>query len=395
MEQIQTHLTIHLYRKDEVLGALRWALVNHNIMESIYWGLELFDSDMENDAIEILQCIWITEIGFGSVSLLSNILDIYKAGELDRDTWISLLYSITQIRDRDSTLLYLLIRGATTPIDWSPKFHHTHRYTTIQYAVEDCLYRGKLLEAWLLSRALKADDHWIILNKLINRYPQRKQVLVKLRGSNLSDLIQRLIAFVLASLQDPLWQMYSLIERELPSEVKLTIDEWDAEESLRNRRVYKVRPEAILYLTERSQQSQLVSSEADIQENLLESLLYSSYWSEILKDYIVEGEWISDSYKEMFYETYFNDIPDEWSSEDREKSHGRGLSRTPEVGLKRYLDALFQRSKTLEIWNYTKLDTYVDPESWDTLYDEFQIGCLETLESQLPFEPIKKVFEIV
>lgn len=395
MKQFEKHLTLHLYRKDEVVGALRWALINRNIFESIYWGLELFDSDMEQDALEMIQCIWITEIGFGSVSLLSHILDIYKTGELDRDSLISLLYSISQIRYRDSTLLYLLIRGATTPIDWSPKFHHSRTYTDIPGAVEDCLYRGKLLEAWYLARALNSENQWLILNKLIHRYPQRKEFLVKLRDSNLSDLIQRLVAFVLASLQDPLWQMCPLIERELPSEVKTAIDEWDAEDSLRKRRIYKIRPEALLYLTERSQQSQTLSSESDIQENLIQSLLESPYWSGILDDYMTDNDWTSDLYKEMFYDNYFDDIPDEWSSEDREKSHGRGLARTPEVGLTRFLDALFQRSKTLEIWNYEKIEVYIDPCSWDSLYDEFQEKCQKSLESQLPLEAIKKTFEIV
>jgi hypothetical protein len=72
MEESKKSLTLHLYRKDEVLAAMRWAIVNHNISESIYWGLELFDSDMEQDALEILEFIWITEIGFSSFRISKN-----------------------------------------------------------------------------------------------------------------------------------------------------------------------------------------------------------------------------------------------------------------------------------------------------------------------------------
>jgi len=39
------------------------------------------------------------------------------------------------------------------------------------------------------------------------------------------------------------------------------------------------------------------------------------------------GEWLSDESKEEFYDTYFGiieDIPDEWSLEDQQKSHGIG-----------------------------------------------------------------------
>jgi hypothetical protein len=78
MKQFEKYLTTHLYRKDEVLSALRWAIVNHNIRESVYWGLELFDSDMEQDALEMLEFIWITEIGLSSITFLNCIIDIYK-----------------------------------------------------------------------------------------------------------------------------------------------------------------------------------------------------------------------------------------------------------------------------------------------------------------------------
>lgn len=394
MEQSETPLTLHLYRKDEVLGALRWALINRNISESIYWGIELFDSDMEDSALELLEFVWITEIGFACVSLLTHILSIYKKGELDRDIWISLLYSITQIKARDSTLLYLLIRGANESNLWSPRFHHSRTYMTIHDALEDTLSRKKLLESWFISRALDSNEQWLILDKLIKRYPQREEFILTIRESDLSDLTQRLIAIVLLCLKDSL-QETPFVLRELPSETRVSIDEWDKEGSLRKRRVYKIRQEALLYLTQRSQDSELISSESDIQDELLESLLNSPYWSDILNGYMKEGCWTSDSYKEMFYETYFDDIPDEWSREDREKSHGRGLARTPEIGLSRFIDSLFQRSKPVQIWNYIKLDSYMDTLTWDNLYNGIRGECRKTLDLHLPFKPITRVFEII
>jgi hypothetical protein len=396
MEESKKSLTLHLYRKDEVLAAMRWAIVNHNISESIYWGLELFDSDMEQDALEILEFIWITEIGFSSFTFLTHILDIYKTGELDRDSWISLLNCMSRETGRDSTVFYILIRGATMASEWKPAFPHRHTYTSIEQAVQDTLRRGKILEAWLLARAMKAEEQYILLETLaIQR--KRHDYMLDIMSSNLSDYVKRSIAFVLVSLNDTQWQSATkpLVEREIPVEVKEAIDEWDSEESLRKRRVYKIRSSALISITERSEQSQQESSEYEIQSDLLKTLLESPYWTNILDDYMDNGKWKSDSYHEMFFSTYFPcDIPDEWSSQDREKSHGRGLGRSPEVGLKRFIDALFQRSKSVEIWNLTIPETYTHTLDWHTTYSDLYSKCKEHLESNLPFKPIIKSFEI-
>jgi hypothetical protein len=397
MKQFEKYLTTHLYRKDEVLSALRWAIVNHNIRESVYWGLELFDSDMEQDALEMLEFIWITEIGLSSITFLNCIIDIYKRGELDRNTWIHMLNNLSRVSQRDSTILYLLIRGSTIAEDWTPVFVHSLTYTSVKEAVYDTLRRGKVLEAWILARAMTPESQWLLIDELSNN-KNRQEPLMIIKSSNLSDCEKRVASFVVLSLDDQRRRcaLEPMIERELPSEVKESIDEWDSEESLRKRRVYRIRSEALLYLTDRSSQERIISSEQDIQDNLLQTLLESPYWIDILDGYMKNGKWKSDSYLEMFYETYFiGDIPDEWSSQDREKSHGRGLDRKTEVGLKRFLDALFERLSAFETRNYIKLDKYMDTMNWDSIYNELQHNCQVSLESQLPLKAKKKIFEII
>jgi hypothetical protein len=397
MKQFEKHLTLHLYRKDEVLGALRWAIVNHNISESIYWGLELFDSDMEQDALQMLEYIWLTEIGMSSTEFLTSILNTYTTGELDRETWIDMLHTLSRVSQRDSTLLYLLIRGMTTLETWKPVFSHSLTYTTIHDAVRDTLQRGKLLEAWLLARAMTPEDQWSLVKKLADNCG-RQEFIIRLNSSTLSDTEKRATAFTCVSLNEVAWlkSIQPLIKRQLPSEVESSIEEWDAEESLRKRRVYTIKPEALLYLTKRSNQSQQISSESDIQDELIINLLESSYWRSILNEYMNGTIWKSDAYKEMFFDTYFRcDIPDEWSSQDREKSHGRGLGRTDSVGLQRFFDTLFLRSKITETRYYIKPEEYMETLDWDTSYKILNSKCLENLESQLPLKPIMKSFEII
>lgn len=397
MKQFEKHLTLHLYRKDEVLGALRWAIVNHNISESIYWGLELFDSDMEQDALKMLEYIWLTEIGMSSTEFLMSILNTYKKGELDREMWIDMLHTLSRVTQGDSTLLYLLIRGTTTPETWKPVFSHSLTYTTIHDAVKDSLQRGKLIEAWLLARAMTPDDQWSLVESIADTRG-RREFIMRLSSSSLSDTEKRAAAFTFVSLNELAWlkSIQPLIKRQLPSEVQCSIEEWDTEESLRKRRVYMIKPEALLYLTKRSKQQQQISSESDIQDGLITNLLESPYWSSILNEYMSDTSWKSDAYKEMFFDTYFrSDIPDEWSSQEREKSHGRGLGRTDAIGLKRFFDILFLRSKISETRYYIKPEEYVETLDWDSSYKILNKKCLENLESQLPLKPIMKSFEII
>jgi len=400
MKQSEKCLTLHLYRKDEVVAAMRWAIITNNLLETVYWGLELFDSDMEQDALQMLEFIWFSQIGFASFSFLRRILDIYKTGELDRDSWISLLNSMARMKSRDSTAFYLLIRGATEPCDWNPSFKHIYPYITLSDGLNDTLKRGKVLEAWLISRAIKADEQWTSLKSLAVQNG-RSESLAEIQMTTLCDYEQRAAGFVLIGLTNEQWNKANepMIEYDLPSEIREAIDEWDSEESIRLRRIYKIKPEALLYITERSVQSGMESSEKDIQEDFLESLIDSPYWSNILKSYInSKNEWISDRYNEMFYDTYFpykaGDIPDEWPTVDREKSHGRGLGRSEEAGLKRFLDTLLQRSTSLGVWNYIKPDEYMKTLDWSDIYNELHSNCLENLTSQLPFKAIRKTFEI-
>jgi len=378
---------------------MRWAIITRNLHEVIFWGLELFDSDMEDDALKMLEFTWITQIGFGSFSFLRDILSIYKTSNLDRNLWINLLYSLTRVKIHDSTAYYLLIRGTTTGSDWIPRFSHKITYLTLIDALKDTLKRGKLLEAWLISRAIDTKEQWSILENIASQQ-SRQEALLHIRSSNLSLYEQLAAAFVLVALDDKRWLAANepLNKINLPSEVKTAIDEWDAEESLRLRRVYKIRPEALLHLTQRSQQANTDSSESDILDNLLQNLFDSSHWTNIIDGYLDDdGNWKSDSYQEMFYNTYFPfascDIPDEWSLADRDKSHGRGLGRSEEAGLKRFLDTILQRSMRLGVWNYVKIENYKDTE-WLKHYEGLREKCSENLQAVLPLKPVIKTFEI-
>ena len=381
-------LTKHLYRLDEVLSSLRWSIITHNLRETAFWTIELCESNFEQECLDMLETIWLYNIGFGSWFALQLIQSIYEEGSIEQEQLVEITCALAKIKLCDATIFHLLLRGATTPLSWKPAFPHSKEYLTIQEGVEDCLKRGKLNEAWLLGRAMEVDDQWKMLEQFANELGRSEtlSILKELRPCVYENLAA---AYVLVSLDELVWiSSQGQIENKMPKEIQDVIDDWSSETSMRKRRAMKPKPEALLYLTSRSEQTSYDSSEADIQDGLLNSLNASEYWSCILEHYMTNGKWKSDEHLESFYETYFpDDIPDEWSIQSREMSHGRGLGRPLEQGRTRFIHHTLQRSKSLELWNskFNEIDCTMD---WTTLYSVKPV-------IQLPMKPTKKRFEII
>ena len=392
-------LTLHLYRYEEVLACLRWSIVKRNHMEAIFWGLELYDSDMTSDLSDLLVNTWVQHIGFGR-SCFSVLTDILRIDEMERDEFIQSLYAWCRLPTMDSTVFNMLLKGALTPMEWSPRFPHSLAYSSVEEGIEDCLKRGKLMEAWLLGRAVEPEAQWFLLNRLAKS--DRLSQLDIIRTLD-CECLSRAAAFVLVSLRKEVLidSLIPLARPPLASEVARAIEEWDAEESIRKRRAYKIRPEAIS-LCERATLPVGTTTKGDIEFEFEKNLKESHCWQDILSDYEDDGAWKSEQYKEMFYNTYFpwlkDDIPDEWSSRDKEQSHGHGLGKSEEVVLRHTINNILNKMNKACIGLYQPIESVGDklPPSleWDTVYDNMLARCSDTLNSYLPFKPIKKVFDL-
>ena len=388
------NLTKHLYRKDEVLSSLRWSIITHNLTEAAFWTIELFVSGLVQECTELLETIWLYHIGFGSWFALRLVLHIYEAGDISQENLVAITCAFAKRRVCDSTVFHLLLRGAMATANkkpWTPAFPHATEYQTVQQAILDCLKRGKLQEAWLLGRALAEEEQWPMLEGVaadLGRLDELS-IIKELRECRQESLAA---AYVLVSLDHVTWmQSQQALDNTMPKEVEAAIEDWAALgvfNSMRKRRAIKPRLEALL-LTARSQQTPYESSEPQIQGGLLQALLTSEYWSVILEPYMVGGKWKTHRHKELFYDTHFpNDVPDEWSLADREKSHGRGLGKTKEQARARFIQLTLQHSKSLELWNSifpSSLDCSMD---WDALYSSRPVFSL-------PMKPVTKVFEII
>jgi len=384
-EHYSKGLTKHLYRIDEVLSSLRWSIITHNLTDTAFWTIELYESGLIQECLEFLETIWVNHIGFGSWFLLRLILNIYEDGDVTQENLVSIACAFSKRRLCDSTAFHLLLRGCSL----IKPFPHSKEYLTAQEAILDCLKRGKLIEAWYLSKSLNDEEIWEILEPIASSLG-RLSPFHSIKDLRVCRRESLALAFILVSLEEVSWlASQQEIENKIPSEVSNSINEWLAEKSMRKRRCIKPKIEALLYLTRRSEQTPYVSSEPEIQDNLLKSLLESEYWKGILDGFmILDKGWKSERHKELFYDTYFpEDIPDEWSLADREKSHGRGLGKTLEQSRSRFIHYTLHYSKSLELWNSLFPSTIDCSMDWDSLY-------LEKIPFT-PMKPIKKVFECI
>ena len=397
------HLTLHLYRVQEVLASLRNALTKHNYRETLFWALELYDSDVLVESLEMLFGLWFDLYGVPNWRLLVPLYEIQKTGELERDTWIHLIMAWSQEKTLDSTLFQLLVRGLKTSTDWVPTFPHSATYHNLAEAVNDCLQRGKLLEAWLFARSISPEDQWSLVKQFVESTGNQSKMaaITLLSELKYGDPIQRrAAAFCVACLNEERWTPTQVLLGPNAFGIQLEtirlMQEWNEIDKLRSQRIFAVRPEAITHVCQRSSLSTQVSTEEDIMETLETTLWESPYWNEIMKEYVLELEdgfsWASSSHKEAFYDTYFTypgDIPDEWSIADRAKSHGRGLGKSELVAKRQYLcSGTVRNTKTLSFWEPLVFKEDDDLIFDVSLYDTFPGLC--TFE--FPLKPIRKEF---
>ncbi len=354
---------------------------------------------MMDDLSDLLVSTWIQWIGFGKSSF-PVLAEIQKVSEMDRDEFIQNMYSLCRL-PRDSTGFNLLLKGTLAQTTWQPRFVHANEYLTIEQATEDCLTRGKLTEAWLLARALEPEVQWTVLNKVAKTRGRTEQLdVIRLVEF---DCLSRVAAFILVSITDDSFaaSVTAFIKPAVASEVIKSIEDWDSQESIRKRRVYKVRSEAITFWCSRSRLPVADSLLKEIEWDLEKNLKVSHCWQAILEDYEENGSWKSDHFKEMFYNTYFpwlkDDIPDEWSLKDKEQSHGRGLGKRQEIALRQFVNGTLNEKSCIGFYNprrITERDTLPTTLDWDVVYDGMTAKCSNALKSSLPFRPVRKQFEI-
>jgi len=347
--------TKNIYRLDEVKAAVQYCIHNKKVDEAIFWANELIVSEEIDDLKDVLFVCWFHSIGLGNIEVLYNIL-IASDDEL-----LNVVYGMATLKEsmRDCTLPVMFLHSLVNSdyknrnvyFELPPSLIQSD--PTIEAFIRAVLH-GKYLEAWFLYKDVPSH----IMEAIIEvRYKHvfMKQLLHALYTSD-HNKNYKLCAFVgiLCTSEQVLAEAQGCIIN-IDNENKAQINMFNELKEKRKARVYSIPMDCLYGKTKRGTMT--------FQDNNTHEL-YDP-------DYIVENSSVFASIEEMygsldnfklrdtargyedFMEWYFpDDIPDEWSLADKQKSHGIGVNQAiDKPNLRRYFGRWVSLKSKCKIWD--------------------------------------------
>lgn len=320
-------LTRNLYREDEVFSALKYCILKGRLKESIFWAHELFISNLAGELLQTLFWLW--------MNFFSTHVSWYKwfheaTADLKNVEEYAIYLLVVSLgrasvnKRHDSTVFALLMCGlARVPTDrigFAILPHSLRGLAGVEKAFATAVTQGKLELAWTLWPS----SAWEILAEFPNGglVKELSQQHVKAFWKPEWAWPVKATALVIAgSLSRPV-----VIESE---QMLVELDgcwlEWRYKAGQRDSRWATIPNECLHLFTART-----TNTESEIMDGLNKALAGSKFWDEVLPYY----NWLN---REEFFDTYFiTDIPDEWSSADRQKSHGPAPTGTAEKTFSRW-----------------------------------------------------------
>ena len=302
-------LTRNLYRLDEVKAALSWCIKSRRMNEIAFWTQELIDSELYEDLFDTLKSTWLWLYGLQAVDWYLQFSAMMESPEpVTEEEMIGFACSLAFCK-KDASVLALLSYGLADikePDRVSPIVIKSKTQSDLELAFLRACKQGKARLAFDLARPL-----WFDRNRMDTLLLSLKDhpFLYKLKKDSWAEKAAA-IGFVCMT------EKTKPITMKVPDYVSTLLDEWSQLKG-RSRRVYAIPHECLYFITRRGRQKNTISSRKEGWVTSLESLRGCPFWNEALENVV------DDESKEKFYETYFpDDIPDEWSLEDQQKSHG-------------------------------------------------------------------------
>lgn len=348
----------------------------------------------------MFQCIlytWFYGIGTLNLQIVSDILDVLEKDELDMEEGLRFTHALCQFQKRDIAVFYLLVNGLT---EKQPDTLSNHTKAEVKSSSFQAILQKKSVLAWTLLRTewhVKEGEIWEFLSSLVDE--KTAGLFKRLKDNEFMRehfLWESRAIAVLCCTDEAQW---SNPFYEGPEFLQKDIEEWKTLEGKRNRRTYKIRVEAVQYGVRRSNEPSNQSNLHEIREPF-RYLRDSPYWEGVREDIGVKWGTIlkNDDLKESFFDLYFpDDIPDEWSLQDQEKSHTYGLranGATDEIQEKKHIRNFFANypARGVYSWSSDAIAKYLYGKGgFSKLYSENQGGWQE-LQKSWDLQPkVKKI----
>lgn len=345
-------LSRHFYPLDDVHAALRYAVGRSQPQEAVFWCQELLWSGCASEAVSTLFEAWLWQVGPFRLAWLHSAWKALASEEITEDGIRLAAYQLGTLSaaQRDHSLWQILVLGRKGV---APPDRLTRRVPTgIPFTKEKevylvrALYQGKARCAWWMAQRIDAARVWELLRWYTGAHVadayreaymlcltalQEYDQLLGYRSDEYDVIV--CCAAVLALCLTPSQQGESLrpMMEALDPRAAVKLAEWETVYGRTQARVYSL-PTGCLYgvtLRGRSKWSQHNRGQLYDIEN---ALVGCPFWDDAIAEYgtIHDNggriDWQSDDARETFYSRYFpDDIPDEWTREEKQKSHGDGV----------------------------------------------------------------------
>lgn len=320
-------LSRHFYALDEVQAALHYATTRNDKKESLFWCREMILSGCTSEAISTLFEAWLWQKGPFHLAWLLHAWSTLSSEECSEDDILVAACHLTSY-ERDHSLWNILCLTAANhpPERVTPKTPYYPSDERELYLVR-ALFQGKAYSAWWMARQL-GDRVWIIIKEYLESQNMDSahlgmlQNYEKLLGyrTNEYDVIVQCLAVLSACLTPA--------QRKKSEKPLLPYEEVEWSIGRRNSRLYSIPVMCLYGMTKRGHLKWSQNTMKSLNE-IETDLIGCPFWEEELDGYRKNGQsiqWKSDDAREDWYETFFpDDIPDEWSKAEKEKSHGDGI----------------------------------------------------------------------
>ena len=337
-------LTYHFYRLDEVYAAIIYTGSRGIAKETVFWCRELIISGHASEAISALFESWLWHRGPFHLSWLTEAMKRLGGSEISEEDILWMAQQLSTCSVKDNSLWNLIAISATDPESLfdrvtprSPVMFPSN--VPMEQFFLRAIYQHRAGAAWWAGRHLSLERWWWLLEWYRNHIGIPNEAIEMIKG------YERLLGYR-SEIYDYAIRGLALLTLCLTSEQRqksmsaLPVlqgigSEWDSVLGRRAGRIYPI-PYHGLYGTLRGRMRQTESTVDDLFD-IEKAVRGCAIWDERLT---------RDS-----YELYFpDDIPDEWTATEKEKSHGSGLlQRTEHVSLWGYMKRYTGRCRML--WN--------------------------------------------
>ena len=321
----------------------------------------------------VLRRTWLYGVGVKGLGWLRAFQETFEGDTVDPDVVVKLVVGLCRIA-KDRSVLTLLASNLDTQPDRVNKGAVSDKYSPLERFTALAILQRKTLCAWGGLRALEKPDEFLRSIAFSKHGVAARKFLTVLDGEGFSDWERRAAACAALCLsrEEFTASWNQVAAPDLVKEVAIALEEWQPLLGRRARRQYAIPKAALYWMTTRGRELSVYDTNFKEMMGRLEksaALWGSTFWDSVAQE--MDG-WAAiksnDDTRESFYETYFpDDIPDEWSIAEREKSHGSGpLQRGAKADAARALTNLFGRLSAAVIWS--PLPAVKNVESWDELW---------------------------